>query len=251
MGKRANPWDNDREIMEWAKETGRKGYTGNRSRDTMVSAEDRRAYYDDQMKDYDNRKAMETWNFAVDNPDFMDTLDKKDQKRIKSYMDDKRNKKGKGGEKDGQIIGISNLREWDALRGFQKSYHKNTKGAGGAFSSANDRGGNTDHMTAAMRDFLSRDNVPEEASNNLNHNPQPALSFNQQLQRGNISEKVLSAMDRVNAYEEAMRNGNRSPVASPVVDEQVGAPGYDPVTSDEMNKRMNFLVNYQFTPNEG
>ena len=48
----------------------------------MVSAEDRRAYYDDQMNNYDNRIAMDTWNLAVKDEEFRKTLGKKDQKLI-------------------------------------------------------------------------------------------------------------------------------------------------------------------------
>ena len=208
MAKRSNTWDNDREIHKWAKETGRKGYTGNRSRDTMVSADDRKAYYDDQMNNYDNRIAMDAWNLAVKDEEFRKTLGKKDQKSIESYMDDKRNKKGKGGEKDGQIVGISNFREFGALQDFQRSYHKNTKNSGGQFSSANDRGGNTMDMQQRMRehymkDYMKADDMPEAPKDDAqtpdsllpdDYTPSPQLTRARDIV-GTFEDGVLQSQD--------------------------------------------------------
>lgn len=155
MGRRTNYWEHDDEIHKWAKENGRKGYTGNRSRDTQVSADDRKAYYKAQMQDYDTRKAMETFNLAVENEDFMKELGGKNRKIVKNYMDN-RNKNAKGGEKDGMIVGLSNFKEYDTIKQFERAYHKHTLNNGGAFDGTNDRGGNTMDMMKRMRKFHDR-----------------------------------------------------------------------------------------------
>ena len=150
----------DREIHDWAKSTGRKGYTGNRSRDTQVSAEDRQAFYKDQMNNYDNRRAMETFNLAKNDEEFRNSLGGKMRDFVDSY--ESKDKK----EKDNNTVGISNYRELDTIRQFQKKYHKHKLNNGGEFSSANDYGGNTEHMGNALRNhydrnFLTKDDQVE------------------------------------------------------------------------------------------
>ena len=192
-------WKKDDEIHKWAKSTGRKGYTGNRSRDTMVSAEDRQAYYKAQMNDYDTRRAMETFNLAKNDEEFRKSLGGKMRKFVDNY--ESKDKK----EKDNNIVGISSYRELDTIRQFQKQYHKHKRNMGGSFSSANDYGGNTQDMLDSMRkhydrDFLTQDDLPK-----------PEETIAEDVNEGD-GEVVLSpqhqeAQDRLNAYKDSIMTG--------------------------------------------
>ena len=189
----------DREIHDWAKSTGRKGYTGNRSRDTQVSAEDRQAFYKDQMNNYDNRRAMETFNLAKNDEEFRNSLGGKMRDFVDSY--ESKDKK----EKDNNIVGISNYRELDTIRQFQKKYHKHKLNNGGEFSSANDYGGNTQDMLDSMRKHYDRDFVKQQ---DLPEPEKPALEgSNAEDEEITLSPQHQQAKDRLADYKQSIISG--------------------------------------------
>ena len=187
----------DREILDWAQETGRLGW----ERDDRNPDDYADAFYADQMKNYDVRRSMEAFNLAKSDEAFRDSLgSKKLSKFVDSY---KTNKKAKGKEKDGQIIGLSNANELGTIREFQKLYHKNVRNKAGKYDDQNDYGGGTRHMMDAMRNYyggsFAKDTEPEK---------KPKVKKPKSLLPKNYtpSEETASAQDFVSQYERSIRD---------------------------------------------
>ena len=139
------------------------------------------------QNDYDTRKAQEFMNAALKDDELRASLGKKAQKFLDNY---KSNDK-----KDSGLVGISNMKELLAVNDFSRLYHKNERNNGGQFSSANDYGGNTEHMGNALRKHYDRNFVTKDELNSADDE----------------KEKAPKLPDRLPSYNDYIRNTEGDP----------------------------------------
>ena len=200
MGKKFNRHNQikmDREILDWADETGRLGW----QRNERHASDYQDAFLADQMQNYDVRRSMEAFNLAKSDEAFRDSLGSNElSKFVDSY---ETNKKAKGKEKDGQIIGLSNANELATIREFQKLYHKNVRNKGGKYDDQNDFGGGTRHMMDAMRNYYGGSSAKDAEPKK-----KPKVKTPKSLLPKNYtpSQETAAAQDFVSQYERSIRN---------------------------------------------
>lgn len=219
MGKKSQrrpEWFNDDEIHAWAKSTGRKDFTGNRSRDTMVSAEDRKAFYKAQMNNYDTRKAMETFNLAKQDEEFAKSLGSKMRNFVKDY-ESRDKKEGFGG-----ITGISSSEELETIRNFQEKYRKHKRNMGGHFISEradnNDMGDNTQDMIDMMRKHHLRNFATKDEINHEELNEKKPENITVQDRDVPVSPELEAARDKIKEQPRDIYDFNNANERPPEVD---------------------------------
>ena len=222
----------DREILDWAAETKRLGWDRHeRNPDDYADA-----FYADQMKNYDVRRAMETFNLAKSDEAFKDSLgSKKLSKFIDSY---ETSEKAKGKEKDGQIIGLSNANELGTIRKFQELYHKKVRNKAGKYDDQNDYGGGTAHMMDAMRNY--RGGLTNQIDTAPEPEPEPAPVTT--AQDYTLGRTLQTAMDFEKDYEAGLASGALNPFRDRSRDSASGNDSAEDAASSFLSDYTNELL---------